>query len=541
MEESLWEIEKLFPRMFQYTPTGIALTDFEGRFIQTNQAFQNIVGYTAEELQKSSWGEFTYPDDRTENIQLFQEICTGQRTHFSRKQYFFQKNGTLVWGKLSASAICDANGLPQYVFTLLQNISDSQQTHSDLQAAHVQLEKHLTEQTAELEQSNKLLKQEIAKRQTVQEELKIQQEFLQTLINLYPNTVFAKGSYAVVTDSTTLEAMESELQRAKEQLRAVLDTMPGFVAWINSQGQYLGVNQYMADCFNLSSDDFVGKELGFLKDSPALAQFIAQFIADSALTSRQEIEAQVNGSTRNYLIAAQKYHQDSLAVLVGIDITERKLAEAKIQTSLREKEVLLQEVHHRVKNNLQVISSLLDLQSQQIEEQAMLEVFRESQNRVKSMALVHEKLYQSKDFAKINFAEYTESLTNYLFKAYDLATSNINLELNIDEVSLNIDTAIPCGLIINELVSNALKYAFPEQNSGIISISIHSDEDECFTLTVKDNGVGLPGNWDVKSAKSLGIELVKILTKQLKGTIELDKHIGSKFIIRFLEIHRSDA
>ncbi|MBD0345718.1 MAG: PAS domain S-box protein [Coleofasciculus sp. Co-bin14] len=541
MEESLWEIEKLFPRMFQYTPTGIALTDFEGRFIQTNQAFQDIVGYTAEELQNLSWGEFTYPDDRTENIQLFQEICTGQRTHFSREQYFFQKNGTLVWGKLSASVLCDANGLPQYVFTLLQNTSDSQQMHSDLQAAHVQREKQLTEQTIELEKTNTLLKQEIAKRQTVQEELKIQQEFLQTLINLYPNTVFAKGSYAVVTDSTTLEAMESELQRAKEQLRAVLDAMPGFVAWINSQGEYLGVNQYMADCFNLSSDDFVGKELGFLKHSPALAQFLAQFIADSALTSRHEIEAQVNGSTRNYLIAAQKYHQDSLAVLVGIDITERKLAEAKIQTSLREKEVLLQEVHHRVKNNLQVISSLLDLQSQQIEEQAMLEVFRESQNRVKSMALVHEKLYQSKDFAKINFAEYTESLTNYLFKAYDLATSNINLELKIDEVSLNIDTAIPCGLIINELVSNALKYAFPNNSLGTITVTLHSDKNEGFILTVKDNGVGLPGDWDVKSAKSLGIQLVKILTKQLKGTIELDKHIGSKFIIRFSEIHRSEV
>ena len=539
MKEALWKIEKLFPSMFEYTPTGMVLTNLEGRFIQTNHAFQEIVGYTGEELQNFSFTEFTHPADRAENFKLFQEILVGTRTHFSREQRYFKKNGSLVWSNVSVSAICDTNGLPQYVLAIVQTISDSKQAESALQEAHVQLKQQVTVQTAELEQANTRLRQEIAKRKTAQEAFKIQQEFLQTLINLYPNTIFAEGSYAVVTDATTLEAMESELQQAKEQLRAVLDAMPGFVAWINSEGQYLGVNQYMADSFNLLPDDFVGQELGFLKNSLELAQFMVQFIAGSAQTSHQEVEAQVNGSTRNYLIAAQKYHHDSLAVMVGIDITKRKLAEAKIQTSLREKEVLLQEVHHRVKNNLQVISSLLDLQSQQIEEQATLEVFRESCNRVKSMALVHEKLYQSEDFAKINFADYAENLTSYLFKAYDLTPGNIILELDIDVVSLNIDTAIPCGLIINELVSNALKHAFPKNKPGKISIALHSNIDGNFTLIVKDNGVGLPINWDVKSAKSLGSQLVKILTAQLKGTIELDKSIGSKFIIRFSEISRS--
>ena len=539
MTEKLWKVKEQFDNMFEFAPDGIAIYDKRGTLIKSNSAFQKIFRYTVEELKNLSFNDFIHPEERAENIQLFQEILSGKRTHFRRETRYFRKDGRPVWGRVSASIISNGNRLPEYVLVSIQNISDSKQTQINLQEAYAQLEKQLTEQTTELEQANTLLKQEIAERKKAQLALKVQQEFLQTLINLYPNTIFANGSYTVVTDATTLEAMESELQQAKEQLRAVLDAMPGFVAWINREGQYLGVNQYMADSFNLSPEDFIGKELGFLQNSPELAQFMAQFIADSAQTSRQVVEAEVHGATRNYLIAAQKYHQDSLAVIVGIDITERKLAEAKIQTSLREKEILLQEVHHRVKNNLQVISSLLDLQSQEIEDKGMLELFRESQNRVQSMAIVHEKLYQSKDFAKINFAEYAESLTSYLFKAYVLNINNITLDLDIADVNLNIDTAIPCGLIINELVSNALKYAFPYNTQGTIRIALHSESDNHLKLTVQDNGVGLPMNWDVKSVKSLGIQLVNILTKQLKGTIELDKSGGSKFIIRFEKKNRS--
>jgi PAS domain S-box-containing protein len=539
MTEKLWKVKEEFDNMFEFASDGIAIYDKRGILIKSNSAFHEIFKYTVEELKNISFNEFIHPEERAENIKLFQEILSGERTHFSQETRYFRKDGGLVWCRVSASIISNENRLPEYVLITLQNISDSKQAQLNLQEAYTRLEKQLTEQTTGLEQANTLLKQEIADRQKAQSALKVQQEFLQTLINLYPNTIFANGSYTVVTDATTLEEMESELQQAKEQLRAVLDAMPGFVAWINREGQYLGVNQYMADSFNLFPEDFIGKKLGFLQNSPELAQFMAQFITDSGQTSRQVVEAEVHGSTRNYLIAAQKYHQDSLAVIVGIDITERKLAEAKIQTSLREKEILLQEVHHRVKNNLQVISSLLDLQSQEIEDKGMLELFRESQNRVQSMAIVHEKLYQSKDFAKINFAEYAESLTSYLFKAYALNINNITLDLDIADVNLNIDTAIPCGLIINELVSNALKYAFPDNTQGTIRITLHSESNNHLNLTVQDNGVGLPINWDVKSVKSLGIQLVNILTKQLKGTIELDKSVGSKFIIRFAKINRS--
>jgi len=219
------------------------------------------------------------------------------------------------------------------------------------------------------------------------------------------------------------------------------------------------------------------------------------------------------------------------------DITQRKIAEIHIQESLREKEVLLQEIHHRVKNNLQVISSLLDLQSQHIEEQATLELFRQSCSRIRAMALVHETLYKFKDFAKINFTQYIENLTGYLFSIYGVNVENINLELVLNEVALNVDTAIPCGLIINELVSNALKYAFPNKVQATIYIALHYfDQDNNYLLIVRDNGIGLPPDWESKNVSSIGLKLVEILANQLEGTLQVNSRCGTEFSLRFREI-----
>lgn len=541
MNESLWKIEEQFRSMFQFADASMILINNEGIITQGNPAFQNLFGYTEEEIRNLCFSNLLHPSCRTKNTSLFQELLAHKRNSFSDLNQFLRKNSDELWSNISINAVHDGNGLTQYALATIQPLTSSEQIQLDLQETNAQLKKQVIEQATDLMQAKTLLNQEIVKYQKLKKTLKTQKDFLQLFLNLYPNTILDQGGFAIITNANTLEAMESELQQTKEQLRAVLDAMPGFVCWVSSAGKYLGVNQYMADTFNLLPDAFVGKELSFLQNSPDFAQFMTQFLADSTATGHHVIAAQVNDSTRHYLIAAQKYHQDSLAVSVGIDITARKLAEAQIQASLREKEVLLQEIHHRVKNNLQVISSLLDLQSQQIEDSVMLEVFRESQNRVKSMALVHEKLYQSKNFAKINFPEYTESLVNYLFKAYELHSGNVILELDIDEVALNIDTAIPCGLIINELVSNALKYAFPDNRSGKVTISLHSEPYQHFTLTIKDDGVGLPMDWDFQTVRSLGLQLVKVLTKQLKGTIEITRSPGSQFRVSFAEIQSSET
>jgi two-component sensor histidine kinase len=215
------------------------------------------------------------------------------------------------------------------------------------------------------------------------------------------------------------------------------------------------------------------------------------------------------------------------------EVRIRKQAEQEIKQSLKEKEILLKEIHHRVKNNLQIISSLLNLQAQQIKDRATWEVFRESQARVRSMALIHEKLYQSKDLARVDFDGYVRDLMVYLFRSYGTNLDLVHVEIDAQGVSLSVDTAIPCGLIISELVTNAIKYAFPDGRKGNICVDVGPEDDGHLALRVADNGVGLPLDLDWRHAESLGLQLVSTLAAQLHGQIEVHSNGGTEFKITF--------
>ncbi len=223
------------------------------------------------------------------------------------------------------------------------------------------------------------------------------------------------------------------------------------------------------------------------------------------------------------------------SIAVVRDITERKLAEEQALADLREKDVLLKEIHHRVKNNLNVITSLLNLQSHQIAgKEEAIEAFRESRNRIFSMALVHEKLYQTKNFTEVDFKDYIEVMTGELMRAYAVG-NNIAIEYGIEEVQLDINVAIPCGLILNELVTNALKHAFGGMDSGTIGIFLTAGAGGVLELVVSDNGRGLPQGFDMDSVETLGLILVKLLSEQIGGTLEIESGSGrgAKFKISF--------
>jgi two-component sensor histidine kinase len=223
------------------------------------------------------------------------------------------------------------------------------------------------------------------------------------------------------------------------------------------------------------------------------------------------------------------------------DVTRRKQVEAQLNASLREKEVLLKEIHHRVKNNLQVLSSLLSLQADSIKNKEGLKALSESRSRVMSMALVHEQLYNSKDLARVDFADYANILTTQLLRSYGVKPGQIRLQLAIDPILLGVDQAIPCGLIINELVSNALTHAFPGKRAthravetpSEIRVGLHSEQADTLTLTVSDTGVGLPPTVNLNKPSSLGLQLVITLTQQLQGAITLERAAGTTFRITF--------
>ncbi|WP_265273691.1 sensor histidine kinase [Nostoc sp. KVJ3] len=190
-------------------------------------------------------------------------------------------------------------------------------------------------------------------------------------------------------------------------------------------------------------------------------------------------------------------------------------------------------MHHRVKNNLGIVSSLLQMQCRRTQDPLVAAILRDSQNRIASIALVHEKLYRSENLANIDFAQYIPDLTTHLFDSYNVSSSKIQLKIQVDNASLDIETAIPCGLIINELVSNALKYAFVGNRAGEIEVKFYQEFESTLTLIIRDNGIGLPENFDNKKAKTLGITLVQGLVKQLRGKLEIVSNQGTQFKITF--------
>lgn len=219
--------------------------------------------------------------------------------------------------------------------------------------------------------------------------------------------------------------------------------------------------------------------------------------------------------------------------IVMEDITERVMLEHDLKVSLDEKEMLLKEVHHRVKNNLQIVNSLLSLQSAYISEQKSLDAFRETQNRVMSMALIHEKLYRSKDLARIDFSEYIQMLASQITATYS-TKGNVEMKISADKLLIGIDIAVPCGLMINEMISNSMKHAFPDGRSGEIVIDMHEVSDNgknVYRLSVKDNGIGLPEGFDINEATTLGMVLISSLAGQLNGSLEIKSSGGTEYSI----------
>lgn len=213
------------------------------------------------------------------------------------------------------------------------------------------------------------------------------------------------------------------------------------------------------------------------------------------------------------------------------EVNERCIAEAQLEQSLHEKEILLKEIHHRVKNNLQIISSMLALQVSQTKEPYIANTLMDSQNRVQSMALIHDKLYQSEDLAKVDFAQYLQSLLAYLSRSFQSRQKDISVNIEAVPITLEITQAVPCALIVNELITNAYKHAYPDNTAGQITVQVCSPQEGIMQLIVSDGGVGMPANFNIAESTSLGLQMVNALVDQVDGKLEYENHNGSRFTI----------
>ncbi len=350
---------------------------------------------------------------------------------------------------------------------------------------------------------------------------------------------------AAAAISLTHERKQAEEARRESQqmLRLVMDNIPQFIYWKDRNSVYLGCNRNFVQLVGVGNpENIVGKtdyDLPWKKEEANFFHERDRQVMETNTPKYHVVETLIRADGQHSLLGTNKVPlHDSEGNVVGIlgtfaDITERKQADEKIKASLKEKEVLLKEIHHRVKNNLQIISSLLKLQSGYIKDKHTLEMFKDSQSRIRSMALIHEKLYQSQDLSKVEFAEYISNLAANLFRSYELDPTAIKSTLNIENIFLEIDVAVPCGLIINELVSNSLKYAFPDRRKGEIQIQLYSDNGHEIKLIVSDNGIGLPKDFDFQNTGTLGLQLVNNLVEQLEGTTEVNGNSGTEFRIKF--------
>jgi PAS domain S-box-containing protein len=637
-EDTLWESEERYRRLFEDAVLGIFQATSDGKIIAINPAYARIYGFESiEDLMENvnDIGADLYWDANN-RPEIVASVLAGCGPISLEVQYR-RKDGTPFTGDLHVWGVWAADGSFQYLEGFVEDITDRKQAETQL----VKLNECLLSFGADpLENINRLtalvgelleadsafynrledgmlcswgqwhtppgyrlrddpeghICYDVIKRGSEQpfivrhlpqtpyahsdpnvapyqlqtyvgQAVKVENQSVGSLCMFYKRDfVPSTGQQRLIGISTSAIAVEERRQRAEEDLhkseerfRIIYESSPVGILSVDKGGKVIRSNAAFENIIGYNEDELsqlTFSDFTYPDDRDIGLMTLREMVEgkrESVHLEKRYIRKNGNIIWVSLTVTTIRDQERNLLYTVSIieDITERKEADEQIKAALREKEVLLREVHHRVKNNLQVISSLLSLQSDSIHDPQTLQMFNETQSRVRSMSLVHEGLYQSKDLARINFAEYIQKLTASLVHAFGI-NPYVDLAIEIEDVYLGVDTAIPCGLIINELVSNALKYAFPARRQGKIWVSLVEGSQwhitgravlpKTYTLTVRDNGIGFPGELNFGSTETLGLQLVNILTKQLNGSIQMDVEAGTTFTITFVErkIHSSE-
>lgn len=334
------------------------------------------------------------------------------------------------------------------------------------------------------------------------------------------------------------EEFKKTIKLTQKEWELTFNSLPDLITILDNDHRVVKVNKAMADRLNLPAEFLKGKhcfEAVHGTNCPIDNCPHSLLLLDGAEHTSEVEEDNLGGY---FLVTATPITDEEGnvkgSVHVARDISKRIEMENELKKALEDKDVLMKEIHHRVKNNLMIMSSLLNLQSQYIEDEKTLTVFQDSQNRAKTMAMIHQKLYQSTDLKNIDFGDYIRNLTTELYQSMVMVFDNIKLEFNVEDIKVDLNMVVPLGLIVNELVTNSIKHAFPGDKYGTITLELYR-KDKNIVLKVSDDGVGLPKNLDYKNADSLGLKLVNTLIRQINGELTVDKGQGAAFTLTFKE------
>jgi PAS domain S-box-containing protein len=355
----------------------------------------------------------------------------------------------------------------------------------------------------------------------------------------------AKGEFRTIEHGLQVESKDYShptLLTSPDPLARILDLADDAIISVDDGQRIILFNQGAERIFGYSSHEITGRTLDILLPTRLVQvhrQHLQHFAKAPESARRMGERSEILGRRKDGTefpaeasISKVSVQDRHMYTVILRDVTDRVAAEDKIKNSLREKEALLKEIHHRVKNNLQVVSSLLGLQSRVVTDEQTRRMFQESQDRIHSMALLHESLYQSDNLSRIDFPVYIHQLASHLFQSYGVV-ERIHLRTDLDALYLNMDAAVPCGLIINELVSNSLKYAFPDGQEGEVRIELREHLDGMARLVVADNGIGLRSDINWETARTLGLRLVRTLAEQLGAKIEVESKAGTEVRLTF--------
>ncbi|MFO1422618.1 MAG: PAS domain S-box protein [Candidatus Competibacteraceae bacterium] len=536
VESALRESEERFSAFMDNLPAVAFIKDQDSRTLFVNQYFNQLFGEdwlnkTVSERFPAEVAAVMIADDRRALAEGFQRreepvpLASGETRIFETIKFPLHRTGkpTLLGG-------------------FAVDITERKRAEAELRRYQENLEEMVNERTNELALMNQQLRLEIDERQRVEEALRESETRLRLALRAANAGVWEWDlqNDRNVASKKALEIFGRGPEFLPFSLEKLLQSIhPEDRAWAQSKAwESVEFGKDLNLEFRIIRAD---GEIRWVHD-------VGTLIHDAAGRPLRMIGTMIDITERKRAELELKSYRDQLETLVGErtaaletvnaqlrrEVAERQRAEQKTKASLQEKEVLLKEIHHRVKNNLQVIISLLDLQADVVGEQATREKFRESRDRVRSMALIHERLYRAADLASIDFAEYVRNLTDSLFSSYTSANRLITLQTNIEPLSISVEHAVPCGLIINELITNALKYAFPPDRAGIIGVELKKSGEKRVMLRVWDNGVGLPPAVDPQHSETLGLTIVATLIRQLRGNLTLQRVGGTEFTISFV-------